>query len=211
MGDLLQVKRATASRWSEVNPILADGEIGVIKGVTPPTIKIGDGVTSWNSLSSISQGIKGDTGEKGTATCKQTAQVVNSSNVTPTDITGLSFSLLTGRRYYFKFLLTFQTPLTTTGIGFVFTAPAMNFANWRVKIRQAAAGTDSYHESDALALTTVQVSTGVLAANTDYFAIVEGIYEPSENGTIQLQVRSEVNTSQVIVKNQGMGFLVDAG
>ena len=38
-------------------------------------------------------------------TAKQTAQITNSSNTTPTDITGLYFDLVSGRRYVFKFFV----------------------------------------------------------------------------------------------------------
>lgn len=44
----LQFRRGTAVRWSNANPILAAGEMG-IEGDTD-RFKIGDGVTSWNSL-----------------------------------------------------------------------------------------------------------------------------------------------------------------
>lgn len=210
MATLIQLRGDTEANWISANPIIAEREPVISTDVTYG-MKIGNGVSHWADLPYINQGAKGDTGEKGTATCKQTAQVTNNSSTAPTNITGMSFSLVANHRYYFKFLMTFQSAATGTGIGFIFTSPAMSFANWKVKIRQAAAGTDSYYENDGTALTTILVATATLAANTDYLAIVEGFCEPTENGTLQLQVRSEVNASQVMVKNQGIGFLVDAG
>jgi hypothetical protein len=44
----LQFRRGTASEWSTVNPILADGEMG-LETDTRRT-KIGDGVLNWNDL-----------------------------------------------------------------------------------------------------------------------------------------------------------------
>jgi hypothetical protein len=43
-----QQKRASAARWEVDNPVLADGEIGVVS----PTgrMKVGDGLTAWNDL-----------------------------------------------------------------------------------------------------------------------------------------------------------------
>lgn len=44
----VQIRRDTTTNWSSVNPILLDGEMGydtVLK-----CLKIGDGVTPWNSL-----------------------------------------------------------------------------------------------------------------------------------------------------------------
>jgi hypothetical protein len=121
------------------------------------------------------------------------------------------FSLTSGRRYYFKFMVTYQTAATTTGAGFVFTCPAMTAANYKVEIRQAAAGTDQMYTNSATALTTVLVSASVIAATTDYIASIEGFCQPSADGTLQLRCRSEVNGSQITIQNTGIGFLVDAG
>jgi hypothetical protein len=159
-------------------------------------------------------GYTGMTGPSGVGsyTCKQSAQVTNSSSSTPTDITGMSFSLTSGRRYYFKFMVTYQTAATTTGVGFCFSAPAMTASNYKVEIRQSSAGTDQmYTNSVVNSLTTVLVSGSVVASSTDYIASVEGFCQPSADGTLQLRCRSEVNGSQITIQNTGIGFLVDAG
>lgn len=51
MADKFQFKRGTASGWSSVNPTLASGEPGL--ELDTKRIKVGDGLTSWNSLSYI--------------------------------------------------------------------------------------------------------------------------------------------------------------
>lgn len=43
-----RLKRGTAARWAEVNPILEQGEPGFVYDVN--RLKIGDGVTPWNDL-----------------------------------------------------------------------------------------------------------------------------------------------------------------
>lgn len=48
MGYTIQVKRATSTRWLELNPILEEGEPGV--ELNTSKMKIGDGTTAWNSL-----------------------------------------------------------------------------------------------------------------------------------------------------------------
>ena len=45
---VLQLKRATAARWLELNPVLAVGEPGF--EYTTNKLKIGDGVLPWNEL-----------------------------------------------------------------------------------------------------------------------------------------------------------------
>jgi len=185
------------------------GETGD-KGATGDQGPVGDkGATGDTG----DKGATGDQGPPGTGsyTCKQSAQITNNSNTTPTDITGMLFTLTSGRRYYFKFMVTYQTAATTTGVGFVFTCPAMTAANYKVEIRQAAAGTDQMYTNSAAALTTVLVSASVIAATTDYIASIEGFCQPSADGTLQLRCRSEVNGSQITIQNTGIGFLVDAG
>jgi hypothetical protein len=150
-------------------------------------------------------------GSSPTSTCKQSAQVTNNSNTTPTDIPGMSFALVSGHRYYFRFMGTYQSAATTTGIGFTFSGPTMTAFHFWVNIQQAAAGTDQYYQNTSVTLTTVLVSTAAVAANTDYMFQVEGFCTPSANGTLQLRTRSEVNASQITVKNVGIGILEDAG
>lgn len=45
----MQHKTGTAAQWTKANPTLAKGEIGV--ELDTNNLKIGDGVTAWNSLS----------------------------------------------------------------------------------------------------------------------------------------------------------------
>lgn len=53
----LQFRRDTAEHWAEANPVLAEGEPGLILDSTG-RCKIGDGVTPWNNLPT--QGFSGD-------------------------------------------------------------------------------------------------------------------------------------------------------
>jgi hypothetical protein len=48
MADIIQVRRDTAANWTSDNPTLADGELGYEKDTQK--MKVGDGVTAWNSL-----------------------------------------------------------------------------------------------------------------------------------------------------------------
>ncbi|UNH61317.1 structural protein [Synechococcus phage S-SZBM1] len=48
MANRIQLRRDGAQQWANVNPILAQGELGI--ELDTSRIKIGDGVTPWNSL-----------------------------------------------------------------------------------------------------------------------------------------------------------------
>lgn len=52
MAERILLRHDTASNWSSVNPVLSAGECGL--DMTNNIIKIGDGVTAWNSLPAAS-------------------------------------------------------------------------------------------------------------------------------------------------------------
>ncbi len=51
LGARMLIRRDTAANWSSVNPVLASGEIGF--ATDTGVLKIGDGVTAWNSLDTL--------------------------------------------------------------------------------------------------------------------------------------------------------------
>ena len=48
MADTIQIRRDTAANWASVNPVLAQGEMGL--ETDTERMKLGDGVTAYNSL-----------------------------------------------------------------------------------------------------------------------------------------------------------------
>lgn len=146
----------------------------------------------------------------GIQTCKQSAQITNSSSTVFSNVTGMSFSVFAGRRYFFEFATSFQTAVTTTGVGFNCTAPALTSGYWAGLIQSGASGSDMFWEQSSSSLGTL-VSNAVPVQDTDYIALLRGFLTPSADGTLQLRCRSEVDTSQVIVQNVGVGYLIDAG
>ena len=46
----IQLRRGTASNWSDENPVLLEGEVAIELDNNRNRIKIGDGVTPWNAL-----------------------------------------------------------------------------------------------------------------------------------------------------------------
>lgn len=58
MSNKIQLRRDTSSVWASINPILADGEIGIEKDTGK--FKWGNGTSSWNSLSYVGGGMTWD-------------------------------------------------------------------------------------------------------------------------------------------------------
>lgn len=53
----VQLRRDTSVNWSSNNPVLATGEIGVVSDGAMRVFKMGDGITSWNSLGLIGDSV----------------------------------------------------------------------------------------------------------------------------------------------------------
>lgn len=50
MADVIQLRRDMEISWTAANPVLAQGEIGIVIDLAPFKLKIGDGETAWNDL-----------------------------------------------------------------------------------------------------------------------------------------------------------------
>lgn len=48
MSFIIQLRRDVPANWTSINPVLANGELGVEVGTA--RAKLGDGVTEWNAL-----------------------------------------------------------------------------------------------------------------------------------------------------------------
>lgn len=140
-------------------------------------------------------------------TVKGTATQVNSSNTSLNDITGLSFAVVSGQMYHFRFMGRYSSAATTTGIGFAFSGPAVTYCSWEARIQQAAAGTAQMFTDTTNALATVIVSASVVTANVSYAWSLEGFVQPSASGTLQARFRSEINLSAVTLIAGSIGIL----
>lgn len=124
---------------------------------------------------------------------------VAATNSTLTPAVVLSVAIPAAGLYEIVASLRFRTAATTTGIALSLLAGTGEI-NAMGRIAQAAAGTASFFEGSLTASATELVSTAVLAANTDYPAMVTGYYLAVGPETLSLRFRSEVNASLVTVQ-----------
>ena len=85
----IQLRRDSALGWSTNNPILASGEIGIELSPTPAEIvlfKVGDGITSWNSLPYQNEAFSGATLGANTFSGKQIAPIISAKNMLVGDV-----------------------------------------------------------------------------------------------------------------------------
>lgn len=123
------------------------------------------------------------------------------------DITGLSFDVVSGEGYWFKFKIIYTSAATTTGSRFTINGPGSpTWLGYRSSVGLASAGTagtDSFTETNSATydnpsasnLTSPTASAAQL--NT---AIIEGFIQPSSNGTVIGRFASEVLSSAITAK-----------
>lgn len=137
------------------------------------------------------------------------AQTTNNT-VTYAAVTGLTTVSLPAGLYAFRFDGQYQSAATATGVGFrVSTGTATVttcYAKWMLS--QAADGTGKNFQVDQLNSTTNVTSTSSAAANTNANISGEGIFRVTVAGTMQIQLRSEVAGSQVLVQPDAV-FVVE--
>lgn len=122
------------------------------------------------------------------------------SSASPQAITDLLCELRAGSAYRFRAGVMFRSALLTNGIGLGLTCPALTDLGARVRIPQAADGTDAVLEGELTASGDEVLSTAVQAAATTYLARLEGVIVPSAAGTLQLTFRSENAGTTVAVR-----------
>ena len=78
MSGVGQFKRGTTTQWTNANPVLAVGELGV--DLTLNIFKIGDGITHWSGLPVANLGATGPagpTGATGTGLSRTTSSTID--------------------------------------------------------------------------------------------------------------------------------------
>lgn len=120
---------------------------------------------------------------------------VTTSSATPTDITGLSYSLIAGKEYGFMCVLG-HLGTATSAPRFVFQGPAVTsyVERWR---RATTATADTISTATALNTQTAACTSSCNA--TALSSTVSGIIMPSANGVFKLQVASSTAGQTVTV------------
>jgi len=122
------------------------------------------------------------------------------------DVAGLSFSVKANMTYMFKFLVIFQTALTTTGINLAVNGPA---SPTRVVYNiQTPTSTTAVTNSINRAYDAGTATTGIDTSSVDTLAIIDGVLvNGTTAGTLIVRVASEVAGSVVKIKAGSCGML----
>lgn len=141
----------------------------------------------------------------GTPTVNQLNQVVLGSDVTNNnavantiaDVTGLSFPVVAGEKYWFRFIIPYTAAATTTGSRFAINGPASpTLLNYR-STYPLTATSETVNYATAYDIPAASNASSLTAGNV---AIIEGIIVPSGNGTVIARFASEVLSSAIVAK-----------
>lgn len=119
----------------------------------------------------------------------------NATANTITDVTGLSFNVLSGVKYKFKFYITYTSAATTTGSRWCINGPTTSVLFYQSNYPSSTTAR-SFNNS----LTTYNVpSTSSAGSGTNSnIAIIEGVITPSANGTVIARFASEISSSAIV-------------
>lgn len=129
------------------------------------------------------------------------SDVTNNNAVANTiaDVTGLSFSVLNGKTYWFEFHIAYTAAATTTGSRWSISGPAtptyLSYASW-----YSLTATTRTENNHLQAYDVPAASNATSAATGNNYARIEGITRPSADGTLIARFASEVANSAIVAK-----------
>lgn len=112
----------------------------------------------------------------------------------------LSFAVTNGKLYQFKANYIFRTAATTTGLRFGLTCPAFTILAATGQVPVAAGGTAGVYHSYITGSGVSVTGTGVARAGVDYLATLDGVIQPSADGSLVFQWSTEINASRVTIR-----------
>ena len=118
------------------------------------------------------------------------------------DVTGLSFPVVSGNKYYFRFVMTVTVAATTTGGRFSINGPSFTQLAYRSDVPLAAT-TRTLGNYVAYDLPAASSAT---LAQTGNLVTIEGTITPSANGNVIARFASELSATTVTVEG-GLSYV----
>lgn len=129
------------------------------------------------------------------------ADVVNNNGTANTiaDVTGLSFAVTAGERYWFRFTIMYTAAATTTGSRWSVNGPASP-TELRYGSVYSLTTTSNTFNTGLAAYDLPAASNASSAATGSNMAIIEGFIRPSADGTVIARFASEIASSAITAK-----------
>lgn len=132
---------------------------------------------------------------------KQPANITSNSNVTPTNITGLTTNVIAGCTHRIEYTILFSSAIATNGISLTLRTLDTASGNFSLatRIPIAVDGTAAEFQGTINAFNDYVIGTSVPVVNGLYIAQMVGIFNCVNGGTIVPAFRSEVNSNVTTV------------
>ncbi len=129
------------------------------------------------------------------------SDVINNNATANTiqDVTGLSFPVTAGGKYYFKFVIPYTAAATTTGSRWSIQWPANTFLQYLSEYAIATTTTTRNPNNTAFDLPAAS-NAGSAGTTTWNVAYIEGYIQPSASGTVIARFASEIASSAITAK-----------
>lgn len=130
------------------------------------------------------------------------SDVINNNAVANSiaDVTGLSFSVTAGSKYYFKFIIYYTAAATATGSRWAVRCDAGLATNLSMISEYSLTTTTSTRNAQIQAFDTPAASNATSASLLNNMAILEGYFIPTATGTFTARFASEVANSAITAK-----------
>jgi hypothetical protein len=134
------------------------------------------------------------------------ANVTNNNGTANTiaDVTGLSFPVKAGVKYYFRFQIFYTAAATTTGSRWSINGPGITTLHYRSDYTLTTVSRTPNESLTGYNLPAASNATSGTTGSND--AVIEGIIQPSADGTLIARFASEV-ASSAIVALAGISFV----
>jgi hypothetical protein len=124
---------------------------------------------------------------------------VANNNATPNtiaDVTALSFSVVSGNTYWFRFIIPYTSAATSTGSRWSINGPTFTRLNY-ISRYTLTATTITTNAATAYDIPAASNASSLADGNV---AVIEGIITPSANGTVIARFASEIANSAITAK-----------
>lgn len=114
------------------------------------------------------------------------------------DVTGLSFSVLSGKVYTFEFHIIYTAAATTTGSRWSINGPTTTHLDYMSEYTLTS--TTSTRNAMLQAYDSPAASNASSGATGNNWAMIKGVIQPSADGTLIARFASEVTSSAIVAK-----------
>lgn len=142
----------------------------------------------WETATALTLGVQNST--------VITSDVVNNNGSADTiaDVTGLSFAVLSGKKYWFRFQIAYTSAATTTGSRWSISGPSTPTTLNYTSEYSLTATSSTKNYATAYDIPAAANATSLTAGNV---AVIEGFITPSADGTVIARFASEVSASAI--------------